>query len=73
MTSRRNKAEVSLILVASVLVVGWSWGGATDWFGILRMVMMVLGGLVVITLVLIVAIAIISGVIGMIGNLRRVK
>ena len=71
MTSWRNKAEVLLILVASVLVVGWSWGSATDWFGILRTVMMVLGGLVVIALVLIVAIAIISGVMGMIGKLRR--
>ena len=56
---------------AVVLAFGWSWGASPDWLGVVRMVMMVLGGLVVIAIVLIVAIAIISGVIGMIGNLRR--
>jgi len=41
-----------------------------DWFGILRTVMMVIGGLVVVAIILIVAVAIISGVMGMVGRLR---
>jgi hypothetical protein len=58
---------------AAMLMFGWNWVALPDWFGVVRTVMMVLGGLVVIVLVLIVAIAIISGVMGMIGKLRRVK
>jgi len=60
-------------LIATALVVALSWSAATlpDWFGMIRTVMMVLGGIVVIIIVLVVAIAIISGVMGMIGNLRK--
>ncbi len=42
-----------------------------DWIGMLRTVMMVLGGLVVMAIVLVVAVAVISGVMGMLGKLRR--
>ncbi len=48
-----------------------SWSVMPDWFGMLRTVMMVLGGLVVIAIVLVVSVAIISGVMGMIGKLRK--
>ena len=60
-------------VAALVVVFSWSWGTFPDWFGVVRTVMMVLGGLVVTAIVLIVAVAVISGVMGMIGNLRRVK
>ena len=59
------------IAAVVILMFSWDWGASPDWFGVVRMVMMVLGGLVVIAIVLIVAIAIISGVLGMIGNLRK--
>ena len=62
----------SLPIAAAVfLMFGWSWVALPDWLGVVRTVMMVLGGLVVIAIVLIVAIAIISGVMGMIGKLRK--
>ena len=59
--------------IAGVASMGlaWRWSALPDWLGIVRSVMMVLGGLVVIVLVLIVAVAVISGVMGMIGNLRK--
>jgi hypothetical protein len=59
------------LAAAAFLMFGWSWVALPDWFGIVRTVMMALGGLVVIALVLIVAVAIISGLMGMIGKLRR--
>jgi len=58
-------------LAASASAMSWDWGGFPNWFGILRAVMMALGGLVVIAIVLVVAVAVISGVIGMVGNLRK--
>jgi len=64
---------IASLPVAAVIVLafGLSWGASPNWFGLVRMVMMVLGGLVVIAIVLIVAVAVISGVMGMIGNLRQ--
>ena len=59
------------ITAAVILMFGWSWGAFPDWLGVVRILMMVLGGMVVIAIVLIVAIAVISGVMGMIGNLRK--
>ncbi len=59
------------VFIATVLVFGMSWASMPDVFGILRTVMMILGGLVVIAIVLVVAIAVISGVMGMIGKLRK--
>jgi uncharacterized protein involved in cysteine biosynthesis len=58
---------------AAALLTGVSRyrGAFPDWFGVLRTVMMVLGGVVVIATVLVVAIAVISGVIGMMGNLGK--
>lgn len=50
---------------------GFGRHGLPDWFGVLRTVMMALGGVVVIAIVLVVSVAIISGVMGMIGRLRR--
>ena len=61
----------ALPVVAAVLLVSAGVAVAPDWFGILRTVMMIAGGLVVVALVLIVAVAIISGVMGMIGKLGR--
>lgn len=43
----------------------------SDWFDVVRSVMMVAGGVVVIVLVLVVGVAIVSGLLGMIGRLRR--
>lgn len=59
------------VVVATVLVFGLNWASMPDVLGILRKVMMILGGLVVIAIVLVVAIAIISGVMGMIGRLGK--
>lgn len=71
MTHLRTGTENVMIVVAVALVFGWSWGQAPDWYGMIRTVMMIAGGLVVIVLVLVVSIAIISGVMGMIGKLKK--
>jgi amino acid transporter len=60
-----------LVETAGSLVRGVSGSASPDWFGVLRTVMMVLGGIVVIAIVLVVSVAIISGVLGMIGRLRK--
>ena len=59
------------IVTAGTLVQGLGWGAFPGWFGVLRTVMMALGGVVVIAIVLVVSVAIISGVLGMIGRLRK--
>jgi hypothetical protein len=56
---------------AGFLLAGLDHAFSNDWFGILRVVMMVLGGLVVIAIVLIVMIAVVSGIMGMAGKLRK--
>ena len=61
----------SLSISALVLVSGLVWAALPGWFGVIRTVMMALGGLVVIAIVLIVTVAIVSGVTGMIGKLKR--
>ena len=70
MTKPTSRIEWTVIAVAVALALGWSRAQAPDWYGILRGVMMVAGGLVVFALVLIVMVAVISGVIGMIGKLK---
>ncbi|MCU0305576.1 MAG: hypothetical protein MUC56_16095 [Thermoanaerobaculales bacterium] len=55
-------------LAAAIPVLGSA--STRDWFGALRVVMMVLGGLVVVAIILVVGVAIVSGVLGMIGRLR---
>jgi hypothetical protein len=67
----RTRTERLLFLLATVAGLAWSSGRALDWFGVLRTVMMVVGGLVVLGLVLVVSIAVISGIMGMIGKLRK--
>ena len=59
------------IVAATTLDFRSSWVSMPDWIGMLRTVMMVLGGLVVMAIVLVVAVAVISGVMGMLGKLRR--
>ncbi|MEX1309133.1 MAG: hypothetical protein AB1Z65_01815 [Candidatus Sulfomarinibacteraceae bacterium] len=60
-------------LMVTVVVVALTLGVAAfpDWFGMIRTVMMMLGGIVVVAIVLVVAVAIVSGVLGMIGRLRK--
>ena len=60
-------------MMVTVVVVALTWSAAAlpDWFGMMRTVMMMLGGIVVVAIVLIVAVAIISGVMGMVGRLRK--
>jgi hypothetical protein len=70
-TRTPSKAEWTVVVTAVCLALGWSSASAPDWYGILRGVMMVVGGLVVIALVLIVMVAVISGVMGMIGRLKK--
>lgn len=71
MTHLRTRTENVMIVVAIALVFGWSWGQAPEWYGMIRTVMMITGGLVVLVLVLVVSIAIISGVMGMAGRLKK--
>ncbi len=68
-----DRVIVPSLLTFAVLALapGWDRGGFPNWFGILRAVMMAVGGLVVIAIVLVVAVAVISGVMGMIGNLKK--
>jgi len=70
-TSPAFHLPTPLIAAALFVALSWSTAALPDWFGMIRTVMMVLGGIVVIIIVLVVAIAIISGVMGMIGNLRK--
>jgi hypothetical protein len=70
-TKPTSKVEWTVVLVAAVMALGWSGAQAPDWYGIFRVVMMTVGGLVVIALVLIVMVAVISGVMGMIGRLKK--
>ena len=60
-----------LIAAAAMLALGWAGLSFADLYGVLRTVMMVLGGFVVVAIVLVVAVAIISGVLGMVGRLRK--
>ena len=60
----------ALAVIAAVVALGLALPAFPDWFGIVRTVMMVLGGLVVVAIILVVAIAIVSGVLGMIGRLK---
>lgn len=71
MTSPTFHLPTPLIATALFVALSWSAAALPDWFGMVRTVMMVLGGTVVIIIVLVVAIAIISGVMGMIANLRK--
>ena len=71
MNVRSSQSASWLLLAAHAADVGWDRLALPSLFGILRSVMMVLGGLVVIAIILIVAVAIVSGVMGMIGKLRR--
>lgn len=71
MISARLIAGSLPIAAATTLEFRLSSGSMPDWIGMLRTVMMVLGGLVVIAIVLVVAVAVISGVMGMIGGLRK--
>lgn len=64
-------SSASSVAGAVTMGLAWRWSALPDWLGIVRSVMMVLGGLVVIVLILVVAIAVVSGVMGMIGNLRK--
>ena len=60
-----------LVVTMCALAFGVSRRGTPDWFGVLRTVMMVVGGIVVVAIILVVSVAIISGVLGMIGRLRK--
>ena len=71
MNSPRLIAGALPVVVAIIMAFGMSGFSRPDWLGMLRTVMMVLGGLVVIAIVLVVAIAVISGVMGMIGKLGK--
>lgn len=64
-------SPTSSMLTVVVVALTWSAAASPDWFGVIRAVMMVLGGIVVVAIVLIVAVAIVSGVMGMIGRLGR--
>ena len=66
-----TKIEWIIVLAAAALVLGWRWSSAPDWYGIIRVAMMGLGGLVVLVLVLIVMVAVVSGLAGMIGKLKK--
>jgi len=59
------------IATVGILAYGLVRCAFPDWFGVVRTVMMALGGVVVIAIVLVVSVAIISGVMGMIGRLRK--
>ena len=61
---------MSFLGTAPACVSNWRLLAAPDWFGIIRTVMMVLGGLVVVAIVLTVAVAVIAGVSGMIGKIK---
>lgn len=62
---------VPLIAGAVGMGLAWKWSGSPDWLGLVRTVMMTLGGLVVIAIILVVAVAVVSGVLGMAGRLRK--
>jgi choline-glycine betaine transporter len=62
-------SRLSGLSAAAVPVLGTA--AARDWFGVLRAVLMVLGGFVVVAITLVVGVAIVSGVLGMVGRLRR--
>ena len=59
------------IATVGIYAFGFFWHALPDWFGVVRTVMMALGGVVVIAIVLVVSVAIISGVMGMIGRLLK--
>jgi len=59
------------IATVGILAYGLVRHALPDWFGVVRTVMMALGGVVVIAIVLVVSVAIISGVMGMLGRLRK--
>jgi hypothetical protein len=61
----------SILVTVAVVALTSSAGASSDWFGPIRTVMAVLGGIVVAVIVLIVAVAIVSGVMGMIGRLGK--
>ena len=64
-------SPTSSILTVVVVTLTWSAAASPDWFGLVRTVMMVLGGIEVVAIGLIVAVAIVSGGRGLIGRLGR--
>jgi hypothetical protein len=62
-----------LMATIAAAALGWNAPALAEWFGVVRTIMMVLGGIVVVAIVLIVAVAITSGVMGMLGRLRKTK
>jgi hypothetical protein len=63
-------SQIGLVPTVVVALMLDASSSSFDWLGLIRIVLMTLGGLVVVAIVTIVAIAIISGIMGILGKLK---